>query len=297
MVQANRTKTPLFHLGCQGWAQDTWPGVFFTKRVRRDEQMAQYASVFDAVEGNTTFYALQPAEIIRKWCAEAPAHLRFCFKFPKTISHERRLVDAGAETAQFFARLAPLGERLGPFFLQLHGSFGAKAMPVLASYLRGLPREYRYAVEVRHKDFFDGTGHERILDGLLGELGMERVNFDTRGLFASQSPAARAAQGKKPRVPPRFTAIGRQPFIRFVGDPVVENNRAVLDEWAGHFARWIGEGRTPWFFAHHPDDTHAPQVARLFHELLRARMPQVPAPPAWPAEIEAAAGGRQLGLF
>ncbi len=259
--------------------------------------MAQYASVFNAVEGNTTFYALQPPATIRKWCDEAPAHLRFCFKFHQDISHKLRLVGAEAATRGFFERLAPFGERLGPFFLQLHDSFGSKELPALEAYLRGLPRDFRYAVEVRHKDFFDQGAKEQALDELLGELGLERVNFDTRGLFAAGSEGARPAQEKKPRVPVRFTAVGQQPFIRFVGDPVVEHNRALLDEWAGHFARWIGEGRTPWFFAHHPDDTYSPQVARLFHGLLRARVPTLPAPPVWPAEKEAARRGEQLGLF
>src|SRR5262245_286572 len=115
-----------FHLGCQGWAHDTWPGHFFTRRVKREEQMAQYASVFNAVEGNTTFYALQSPATIRKWCAEAPAHLRFCFKFHKEISHIRRLAGAEAATRNFFELLAPFGERLGPFFLQLEDTFGPK---------------------------------------------------------------------------------------------------------------------------------------------------------------------------
>ncbi len=289
--------TPPFYLGCQGWAEKAWAGKLYTRRVMREEQLEQYGRVFNAVEGNTTYHALPSAESVKMWCDEAPAHLRFCFKFPKPISHFRRLRGAEAETAGFFARVAPFGERIGPFFLQVQDTFDAKDMPILEAYLRNLPKEYRYAVEVRHPDFFDQGTNEKAFDELLGELGMERVNFDTRGLFAAESEEARPAQKKKPRVPIRFTAVGRQPFIRFVGDPVVEHNRALLDEWAGHFARWIGEGRTPWFFAHHPDDTYSPHVARLFHELLRARVPALPPPPVWPAEKEAAERGEQLGLF
>jgi uncharacterized protein YecE (DUF72 family) len=289
----------LFYLGCQGWAHPTWPGHFFTRKVRREEQMAQYAGVFNAVEGNTTFYALQPPATIRKWCDEAPAHLKFCFKFHQDISHKLRLAGAEAATREFFDRLAPFGERLGPFFLQLEDTFGPKELPVLAAYLKALPRDYRYIVEVRHAAFFDGGVHERAVDELLGACGAERANFDTTGVFAAQGADAhlREAKRKKPSVPFRATALGQSPFVRFVGDPVVENNQAALEAWARRFAGWIAEGRRPWFFAHHADDTYSPDIARIFHRKLHELSPAVLAPAEWPAERETAAGGTQLGLF
>lgn len=274
-------------------------GTLFTRDARREDFLPQYASVFGTVEGNTTFYALPTAETVRKWAAEAPDGFRFCFKFPRTISHDRRLENAAAETREFFERLAPLGGRLGVFFLQLHATFGPKELPALEAYLRGLPRDLSYAVEVRHADFFDQGAGERALDELLGGLGVERVNFDTRGVFAAKpdSDVIRAAQRQKPRLPFRATALTRQPFVRFVGDLQVENDRALLAGWAHCFARWIGEGRSPSFFAHNPDDLHAPAVGRLFQQLLHERCPQVPAPGVWPAEKEKALLGEQLGLF
>lgn len=261
--------------------------------------MAQYAGVFNAVEGNTTFYALQPPATIRKWCDEAPTHLRFCFKFPKDISHQRRLVGAEAATRAFLDLLAPFGGRLGPFFLQLEDTFGPKELPALDAYLKALPREYRYIVEVRHEAFFDGGIHERAVDDLLGGLGMERVNFDTIGVFAArgEDESLKEAWRKKPRVPFRATALGPRPVVRFVGDPVVEKNRAALEAWAERFAGWIAEGRRPWFFAHHPDDTYAPDIARIFQRKLHELCPSVPAPPVWPAEKEAAERGEQLDLL
>lgn len=261
--------------------------------------MAQYGSVFNAVEGNTTFYALQPPATIRKWCDEAPSHLKFCFKFHKEISHQRRLVGAEAATREFFERLAPFGERLGPFFLQLEDTFGPKELPALSAFVKALPKDYRYVVEVRHPAFFDSGPGERAVNDLLGELGVERVNFDTGGMFAARSEDThlQETKRKKPRVAFRTTALGQSPFVRFVGDPVVENNRTPLEAWAGRFAQWIAEGRTPWFFAHHTDDTYAPDIARIFQRKLHELCPQVPAPATWPAEKERAEHGEQMGLF
>lgn len=287
-------------IGCQGWAHPPWAGRLFSATARREDYLPQYASVFAAAEGNATFYGLPSADTVRKWCDEAPAHFRFCFKFPRVISHDRRLVDARPETDEFFARVAPLGTRLGPFFLQLHQSFGVGELPVLEACLRRLPREFTYAVEVRHAGFFDGGRNEQTLDELLGALGVDRVTFDTRGLFASSATdgATMDARRRKPRVPVRFTATGRRPFVRFVGDPEVERNVPALREWAEHMARWIGDGRTPYFFAHHPDDTFSPQLARRFQQLLHERLPTVPSPAAWPGEQEPPPPrGDQLSLF
>lgn len=291
--------SPVVRIGCQGWAHPPWVGTFFKSDARREDYLPQYASVFATAEGNTSFYALPTVENVRKWAAGAPADFRFCFKFPKTISHERRLVNAAAETGEFFARVAPLGERLGVFFLQVHQSFSGEELPALAAYLRALPGEFRYAVEVRHRDFFDHADGERAVDDLLGSLGVERVNFDTRGLFAAQADneTIRVAQGKKPRVAFRATALTKEPFVRFVGDLSVENDRALLAGWAHCFAKWIAEGRRPHFFAHSPDDLYSPAVGRLFQDLLHERCPQVPPPPLWPIEHETAERGEQLGLF
>ncbi len=258
--------TPAFYLGCPVWAHAPWRGAFFTAEARREEFLPQYASVFHTAEGNTTFYGLPSVETVARWAAEAPAHFRFCFKFPRAISHDDQLVGAETETRRFFERLAPLADRCGPFFLQLHESFGASRGEVLRQFLAELPRDFSCAVEVRNADFFDGAAKEHALDAMLGELGVNRVNFDTRGLFAAKAKDAATldAQRRKPRVPARATATGSQPFVRFVGDPEIANNDAALAAWAVVVARWIAEGRTPYFFTHHPDDTGAPALGRGF---------------------------------
>lgn len=286
-------------VGCPVWAHAAWKGSFFTKDARREEFLPQYASVFGAAEANPTFYGLPSRETVARWSAEAPPDFRFCFKFPRTITHDRQLRDAGRETDEFLERLAPLGARLGPFFLQLHSSFGAARLEVLGSYLRNLPVTFSYAVEVRAPEFFDAGPTERALDGLLADVGVDRVNFDTRGLFASVADDEFTcdAKRKKPRVPLRTTVTARRPFVRFVGDPEVPRNAALLDAWADVVAGWLQRGLQPYFFTHHPDDTLAPALARDFQGRVQVRYPAAGNPPSWPAEIDAACSTRQLELL
>ncbi|MCE2861125.1 MAG: hypothetical protein RIR76_1479 [Verrucomicrobiota bacterium] len=286
-------------VGCPVWAHAAWKGGFFTAGARRQEFLPQYASVFGAAEANPTFYGLPSRETVARWSVEAPPDFRFCFKFPRTITHDRQLRDAGRETDEFLERLAPLGARLGSFFLQLHSSFGAARLDMLGGYLRKLPATFSYAVEVRAPEFFDAGPAERALDALLAEAGVDRVNFDTRGLFASlaDDEFTRDAKRKKPRVPLRTTVTARRPFVRFVGDPEIPRNAPLLDAWADVIAGWLRRGLQPYFFTHHPDDTLAPALARDFQGRVQARYPAAGNPPAWPAEIEAGRAMRQLELL
>jgi len=292
-------------IGCPVWAHAPWVGRFFTTEARREEFLPQYASVFATAEGNATFYGLPAAETVKRWAEEVPERFRFCLKFPRTISHDAQLVGAGAgngdETRRFFERVEPLAQsgKLGPFFLQLHQSFDARRIGVLREFLDTLPREFAYAVEVRHADFYDGAAKEKALDEVLGERGVDRVIFDTRGLFASKATdeATLDAKRRKPKSPVRLTVTGKRPFVRFVGDPDVTKNDAALETWAGVVARWIAEGREPYFFTHHPDDVHAPELGRRFQRMLHARTPEkVPEPAVWPCEKEPRRPN-QLSLF
>lgn len=299
-------------LGCPVWAHAPWVGRFFTHDARREDFLPQYAGVFGAAEGNATFYGLPAPATVARWAVEAPESFRFCFKFPKAISHETQLLGPGAGDGplarEFLARLAPLGPRRGPFMLQLHSSFGPSRLGVLREWLARFAAAAggeapAVAVEVRHAEFFVGGAAEDDLHATLNAAGAERCVFDTRGLFAAKiapdDAASLDAVRRKPRVPARFTALGKRPVARFVGDPALDKNGALIAEWTGVLARWVDEGREPLFFVHHPDDGHAPELARRFQASLHSLRPErVPAPAPWPCELEPAPREpEQLGLF
>ena len=113
-----------YYLGCPGWGLRAWVGRLFPAGTKSTDYLARYADVFNTVEGNTTFYALPAADQVERWRAQVPASFRFCFKFPRAISHDRMLaVDCERGVAEFLARVTPLGERLGTLFVQLPPRF------------------------------------------------------------------------------------------------------------------------------------------------------------------------------
>src|SRR5262249_55824911 len=178
-----------YYLGCPGWGVKTWVGRLFPSGTRPTEFLERYAKVFNTVEGNTTFYALPEPDTVPRWREQVPESCRFCFKFPRQISHDKLLVDCAAEVRAFVDRVAPLGERLGTLFLQLPPRFDAAQLPRLGAFLAGLPAGFDYAVELRHEAFFQGGHAEAEVLELLRERGVDLVTMDTRGIHTSKSLA------------------------------------------------------------------------------------------------------------
>lgn len=268
-----------YFLGCPSWSEPAWRGSLYPDSARPAEFLPRYAEVFNAVEGNTTFYALPSSASVERWAQRMPAHFRFCAKLPRQISHGGDLRDQRERVAAFLALLAPLGARVMPFWLQLPASFGPARLAELAAFIEDFPAAL--AVELRHPEFFGRGDAERALNRLLREQGVERICLDSRALFSctQTTPAVLHAQARKPRLPPRPAAFSASPQLRFVGHPELAANDIFLAPWLDKVAQWIEDGLTPHVFLHTSDNRQAPQLARRFHQLLGERLPGLAALP------------------
>lgn len=294
------TPPPLrLRLGCPVWAFAGWRGSLYTPDARRTDFLGQYARVFGAVEGSATFYGLPTEATVRRWAAEAPPGFRFCFKFPRTVTHDRALVGAAGDTARFLERLALLPDRLGPLLLQLGPGFGPRQLPQLDRYLAALPDPAACVVEVRHPGLYDDAVAEREFDAVLLAHGAARGNFDTADVFAAPVTDATTAeaQQRKPRLPWRAAVAAGPAFVRFVGRNTVADSLPALGRWVEPVRQWLLAGREVYFFTHTPDDAQAPLLARAFHERLRAAVPALPPLATFPGEAVAAREPAQASLF
>lgn len=289
-------QTQPYYFGCPVWVCDAWVGSVYAGKSR-DRWLADYTRAFNSVEGNSTFYALPTADTVRRWADEAAEGFRFVFKFPRTVTHERQLVDAERDAEAFTSLLAILREadRLGPSMIQLPPSFDGAKLPQLEAFLAQLPREFSYAVEVRHPDYFGEGPLEQEFEAMLAEYGAARVLFDSRPLF-SGPPTDEfevESQGRKPRVPVRFTTTNTSPVVRLVGRNEVPMVEPWLDEWVAVVADWLARGIKPYFFTHAPNNAFAPAIAALMHAKLGERVASLPPLAPWPGQTVQ----RQKSLF
>jgi len=262
----------MVHLGLPIWSNKDWRGSFFTADAESETHLQQYSSVFNAVEGNTTFYGIPTAATVQKWQEQAPKDFRFCFKVPKSITHDSSLQRCDLLVKEFLKRMEPLAPIMGPMMIQLPASFGPQHMDILQRFLTRLPMSFRYAVEVRHLDFFQLGVFSDSLDRMLENYKVERVNFDSRALFScdSKDEIVIEAQRKKPRLPYHCQALSKTPLLRFVGHPDIAQNDAFFEPWVTTIAQWLAEGRRPFVFFHMANKKWSPQLAYHLYEKLRA---------------------------
>lgn len=263
------------------WTLASWQGRFLPGRLPPGERLRAYATWCNAVEGNTTFYATPTRATVESWARQTDPGFRFVVKLPKPITHEHRLTGADEPLRAFLEAMEPLGARTHALWVQLPGSFAPNDLGALAAFLRRLPQEHRYAVEVRHRAFFEDERSERLLERVLAGVDAEWVPFDTTTLFAGPptSDAERDAWTKKPRVPRRARALTDRPIVRYLGRDATERTVEGWRPWVDAVTAWLREGRSPTVFIHTPDNADALTLARRFHDEVRARVPELEALP------------------
>jgi uncharacterized protein YecE (DUF72 family) len=143
-----------YRIGCSGWSYDGWLSHFYPANLENKQWLEYYSKVFDYVEIDSSFYRIPNLFTVSGWAKRTPDNFRFTAKFPQTVTHKKRLGDVAGDLQYFFKAMAPLEKKLLCLLLQLPPSMskkeGLKKLETLP-----LDRRYRYAVEVRHKSWFD----------------------------------------------------------------------------------------------------------------------------------------------
>src|SRR3954454_5510386 len=90
-------------IGISGWTYAPWRGAFYPRGLPQKRELAYAAGLFDTIEINGTFYGLQRPESFASWAEETPNDFAFAVKAGRFITHIKRLRDAEAPLANFFA--------------------------------------------------------------------------------------------------------------------------------------------------------------------------------------------------
>jgi len=151
------------YIGCSGWSYSAWEGHFYPKGRESKKYLKYYSKVFDFVEIDSSFYQMPDPFSIRRWSSDVPENFKFAVKFPRVITHNKRLIDIEKTVSRFYSIMLPLEPMSLSFLIQLPPSFGAKEdgavneddFENLRSFISKLDHKYRYAIEFRNKSWFN----------------------------------------------------------------------------------------------------------------------------------------------
>ena len=143
---------PLY-VGTSGWQYRDWRGVLYPDGLPQRAWLEHYAGSFPTVEANNAFYRLPARAVFERWRDQTPPGFVMAVKVSRYLTHVRRLRDPGEPVARLVERAAGLGDRLGPYLLQLPPTLQVD-LDRLDACLRAFPRAARVAVEPRHESWW-----------------------------------------------------------------------------------------------------------------------------------------------
>lgn len=217
-------------IGCQGWNYDDWTTsdpvspVFYPRGTKSADMLGLYSRAFASTEIDSTFYAIPPTSNIEKWSERTPSSFTFAPKMPQEITHELRLgEDSFQALDEFCDRIRGLGDKLAVCLIQLPPQFEANRGNAvsLRRFLERLPRDIRFAVEFRRREWFiDWTFEE------LGKHGI--VPAIVEGKWVANDIMFDAAS----RVRGGFS------YVRFMGERDLTSFDRIWRDRTAHLERW-----------------------------------------------------------
>jgi uncharacterized protein YecE (DUF72 family) len=141
-------------IGCSGWNYPHWREVVYPKGLPARRWLEHYATLFDTVEVNTTFYRLAKPEAVGRWVSESPPDFVFAVKASQYMTHMKRLTDLESGLKRYYDAIEPLAAspKLGPVLWQFPPNFKRDEQR-LADALAILPPG-RHAFEFRDPSWF-----------------------------------------------------------------------------------------------------------------------------------------------
>ena len=161
-----------FYVGTAGWSYLRWDKEFYPRHIKREQKLAYYASCFNAVELNNSFYHVPPPEQFLNWEQQVPAGFKFSIKASRYIIHIKKLNNAEEILPPFFAALK-LSRKSSPVFFQLPPGFAFNP-DRLHAFLAALPGDRRYVMELR-----DPSWHQPLTYKLLKKHKIAFCLYDT----------------------------------------------------------------------------------------------------------------------
>jgi len=220
---------PRFYSGLSG-LQLPVPQRLYPAPFEKASRLTYYASLFNSIEFNNSFYRIPKAATVAKWAASVPEEFRFTFKLWRGITHNKRLIFNEEEVTAFFNAISEVKNKKGCLLLQFPPSLGREQSDQLGSLLNCInelntSEGWKVAVEFRNRSWY----HEQVYDLL------------------HRHKAALVIHDMPKSATPLVNHSSDLVYIRFHG-PTGNYRGSYTDDFLNEYAtcinEWIAEGST-----------------------------------------------------
>jgi uncharacterized protein YecE (DUF72 family) len=270
------------YMGSPQWGVPGWVGKIYPAKAREKDFLANYVQHFNGIELNATHYKIYDQVSITKCADKANGRdFIFCPKLYQGVTHQGGLRGKEGMVAEFMQGIKAFKEHLGPVFMQLSDSFGPARKEELFVFLRSLPKDVTFFLELRHPDWFAQEGVRRELFNTLYLLKTGAVITDTAG--------RRDCAHMHLTIP--------KAFVRFVANSLHPTDYTRLDAWIERIINWIEQGlQELYFFVHMEDELYSPELITYLTDKLNTACGLQLQPPRF-VEPDRQASGSQITFF
>ena len=246
ILKGKPVKSPKVYIGCAKWGRTEWVGKIYPPKTKEKDFLDHYVQHYNSIELNATHYKVYGEAGIKKWTAKAAnKDFKFCPKMYQGVTHRGSLKGKDFITNEFFRGIVAFEEYLGPIFIQVSETFSPKRKEELFVFLRSLPTDLQFFMEVRHPTWFGNDEIRNELFTTLKEMNIGAVITDTSG--------RRDCAHMHLTLP--------KTFIRYVGNSLHATDFTRIDEWVARMKYWLDNGMEElYFFMHMHDEATSPEL-------------------------------------
>lgn len=136
----------------------------FPEEYRERSRLCYYASLFNSLEVNSSFYKIPMPRTVERWSSEVPGQFKFTFKLWQGITHSKELMFDKSDIERFIRAINFIGEKKGVLLVQFPASIKfsfVRKLRILLDCIRAENIEgWRLAVEFRDKSWYNDTTYE-----------------------------------------------------------------------------------------------------------------------------------------
>lgn len=246
VLKGKPVKNPKVYIGCAKWGRTEWVGKIYPPKAKEKDFLDHYVNHYNSIELNATHYKVYGEAGIKKWTAKAGVRdFKFCPKMYQGVTHRGSLKGKDFIMNEFFRGIVAFEEYLGPIFIQVSESFSPKRKEELFEFLKKLPTDLQFFMEIRHPAWFGNAEISEELFTALKEMNIGAVITDTAG--------RRDCAHMYLTLP--------KTFIRYVGNSLHTTDYTRIDDWISRMKYWLDKGMEElFFFMHMHDEATSPEL-------------------------------------